>query len=82
LAEVATENNFGFICVLGKLFANRDFHSGQWQIAELGQDTFAAFASIFATILTDSDEREVHVKADSNRYIDLSARAASMMRPA
>jgi len=82
LAEVATENNFGFICVLGKFFANREIHSGQWHIAELGQDTFAAFASIFATILTDSDEREIHVKADSNKYIDLAAQAASMVRPA
>jgi hypothetical protein len=75
LAEVATEENFGFICVLGKFFAFPEREPRQWRIAEKGQDTFALLANALLCLM-DSGEREVHVKADSYRYIDMAARAA------
>jgi hypothetical protein len=77
LADVTTETNFAFICVLGKFFAYPERRLGQWHITEKGQDTFALFASVFLQ-LADSDEREVHVKADSHRYIDMAVQAAQL----
>jgi hypothetical protein len=74
LTEVETETNFFFICVLGKFFAYRARAPRQWYIAARGEDTFGLFAGAFLDLI-NSDEREVHVKADSHRYIDMAARA-------
>jgi len=77
LADVAIEKNFAFICVLGKFSAYPEHKLGRWHLAERGEDTFALFATTFLELI-NSNEREVHVKADSNRYIDMAARAAQL----
>jgi hypothetical protein len=79
LNEVAIEKNFAFICVLGKLLAMPDHKTGQWCILEGGQDTFLLFASNFLHLMA-RDTREVHLKADSLRYIEVALRAASQVQ--
>jgi hypothetical protein len=77
LAEITTEINFGFICVLGQFFAYREREPRRWYFAERGQDTFALFADAFLGLI-NSGEREVLVKVDSHRYLDMAARAAQL----
>jgi hypothetical protein len=74
LTEATMETNFFFICVLGKFFAYREREPRQWHFATSGPDTFGLFAAAFLDLI-NNDEREVHVKADSHKYLDMAARA-------
>ena len=70
LAEVTTEPNFFFICVLGKFVAYHDVETSQWEFERAGEDSFMAFALPLLKTLAEAD-REDYVRCDSDRYLDL-----------
>ncbi len=70
MAEVPTQPNFAFICVLGKFLASQDIEAKRWEAKRTGEDTFAAFGLTLMRFLAE-DNREEYVRCDSERYLRL-----------
>jgi len=74
IKDVPTESNFIFIVALNEWIASCNPENKTWRFAPIGPDCFASFAYLITGLFQRTNERELHLSVDSNRYFELAAK--------